>query len=1161
MSKVLNSLRSLDIPAFVNAITVNLKNDFKNFLPLTVAGTKVHALLDSGNNYHNAMSLSFFKSLGFELSDIERIEGNPVVSTAQGHDLQVMGVPKHPLTVSLGPFLNVTKIRPVIINNLNTHMNLSGPWMKQMKFVQNFAEGYVLFRNKELPLSLKEDSSQKPYLTTARAYVLNSVTIPPNSGIHVPLHVPEHQSGAIPEGDGFIRGHSSLQYRYDVSTWNLAAVRLNEQGLIPGGFWNLTEEPVTIPAGTHYGSFRLMCDYKDRKQYPYHLAAIRLDGPIVDAADSPASDWSMNQAKDWLNKNLSFDNPLLKDPKIRFQLLTLLARHITAFSIEDEFGYTTLIEHEIITREERPIRQKMRVLSPPLAKILEKQLDVWLKQGVIEPSTSEWSSVLFAVPKGESKSDFRWVNDFRGLNAVTVKDSYPLPSIQDNMNRLCGSTIFSVMDSKGAFHVCNIRKKDRHKTAFNTVFGSFQFRRLPFGLSNAPATYARLVQRVLEGIPLTEALPYLDDIIIHSKDVKSHFQILDKVLTVYRKAGLKLSAKKCNFFGYEVEFLGHHISRHGILPTRKFTAIIRNWPFPKTKGHLRIWLGKVGYYRRFIKDFCHRAKPLQDVMKGEDKDKTPLEPTPERVKAFKDITQAVASPPCLAFPDFDSPEPFILDTDWSKDQNTIAGVLSQKQKGLIRPICFGAKRLPPSKHKCSSNKGELSAIVYFIRAWRYYLLHRPFLLRTDHLSLTSLKHMSAPDGQVARWLETISNYDFTVIHRAGKNHGNADALSRIEHAPQLPEPSVHDKERILAIQTRSDALPAVALAQDKDEDLALIKATVTSGRALQGTDFKDASKIQNFYFKIFKSLLLVNNVLKLKLPSGALRTCLPRSMWPAALKLVHDDTGHIAFDRSLQRLQARVIFPGMRSILRDYIRSCIPCQRKLNKPKDQRHTLRSDTGGFPMKKLAIDFVGPLPCSTEGHSYLFTAKDTFSKWFEAIPTASCKASDAIRALHSSIFPRLGLPVHIHSDNGAAFISKDFQSYLASLHIRHSFIPPHNAKSNTVERSHRDLNGMLRSLSMDSPHSWERHLPAVLFALRTSFHSSIGMSPYEVLYGHKALVPLDLLAGDPPHSNVPITSYASQHRQDLHRAFSLARSNLQASIQRQKLAHYTQKPCFF
>ena len=241
----------------------------------------------------------------------------------------------------------------------------------------------------------------------------------------------------------------------------------------------------------------------------------------------------------------------------------------------------------------------------------------------------------------------------------------------------------------------------------------------------------------------------------------------------------------------------------------------------------------------------------------------------------------------------------------------------------------------------------------------------------------------------------ISNYDFTVIHRAGKNHGNADALSRIDHAPQLPEPSVHDKERILAIQTRSDPLPAFAVAQDKDEDLSLIKATLTSGRALQGADFKDASKVQNFYFKIFKSLVIVNGVLKLRLPSGALRTCLPRSMWSSALKVAHDDTGHIAFDRSLHSLQARVIFPGMRTILRDYIRKCVPCQRKLNKPKDQRHTLRSDTGGFPMKKLAIDFVGPLPCSTQGHSYLFTAKDTFSKWFEAIPTASCKASMPFR----------------------------------------------------------------------------------------------------------------------------------------------------------------------
>ena len=542
-------------------------------------------------------------------------------------------------------------------------------------------------------------------------------------------------------------------------------------------------------------------------------------------------------------------------------------------------------------------------------------------------------------------------------------------------------------------------------------------------------------------------------------------------------------------------------------------------------------------------------------------DKDPIECTPSRLEAFNLINNLLINAPVLAFPDFDSKEPFILDTDWSHDTATIAGVLSQKQNGVERPICFGAKKLPNSAKKYSPNKGELSAIVHFIKQWRYYLQFRHFILRTDHSSLTSLKHMTAPDGQVSRWLDVVANYDFTVLHRAGKKHGNADALSRVTHAPQLPELPLAEREKVMSISSPSANDASVSAAQDRDSDLSHIKAIVRSGRSLQKSDLKDASKVQLFYFKIFPNLFLQNQSLCAKFPDNSVRTCLPASRWSSAAALVHDRHGHMGLDKSYALLKSRVIFPGMYSFLTAYIRSCIPCQQKRPKPKDQRHTLFSESGGFPLRKLCVDFVGKLPTSIHGNSFLFTCKCQFSKWLEAIPTPGCKASDAIWALKTHIFPRLGYPSVIHSDNGPAFIAHDFERFLSSLGISHTFIPAYSPKSNVVERAHRDLNGMLRSLTMHDPVRWEQYVPEALFALRTAVSDTTGLSPYEVLYGHKAILPLDLVLGSPPDSVPSPADYALSHKASLQKSFQLARDNYNLSVDRQRKAHYHQSPHSF
>jgi hypothetical protein len=422
---------------------------------------------------------------------------------------------------------------------------------------------------------------------------------------------------------------------------------------------------------------------------------------------------------------------------------------------------------------------------------------------------------------------------------VTLNDSISLPGIEDNLARLSGSSVFSGVDGAGAYHCVGVHKAVRPKTAFSTPFGLWQFKCLPFGLCNAPATYTHLVQMVLEGISYDEALPYLDDTCIHSKDLEGHYVAMREVFDAYRHTGLKIQPSKCHLFQAEIEYLGHFISKDGVSRVPKYVQVVQKWPLPKNKTETRSFLGKVGYYRRFIKDSAAIAKPWTDIV-GKDEnreiEKAPIVAMPTMVASYRHLKQALLTSPVLAYPQFDSKEPFILDTDWLGDANTIGGVLSQKQCGREKVIAYGAQKLSRSQQNYAPTKGELWAIVHFCRYWRYLLQHHsvPFIIRTDHQSLQYMEGMEPPSGMIMRWFDTLSNFNFLIEHRPGKKHANADALSRCAHAEE-PDPDDEPDEMIAMMHEMINVLepcvpnwdPAHICSQQlMDSDLEMIRTAV-----------------------------------------------------------------------------------------------------------------------------------------------------------------------------------------------------------------------------------------------------------------------------------------------------------------------------------------------
>ena len=492
------------------------------------------------------------------------------------------------------------------------------------------------------------------------------------------------------------------------------------------------------------------------------------------------------------------------------------------------------------------------------------------------------------------------------------------------------------------------------------------------------------------------------------------------------------------------------------------------WPEPKSIPQLRAFLGKVSYYRKFIEKYSHLSAPLYGLLKKEEQPEkgVDLKLSDSAKTSFYQLRQVLLEAPVRSYPDFNSAEPFIVDTDWSQEPGAIGGVLSQRQDGEERVICYGARKLTKTERNYSSNKGEILAVIHFIKSWRYYLQHRPFTLRTDHQALKWIRTMEEPRGMTLRWLETLGNHDFTVEFRAGKDHGNADALSRIDHAREPTASEVQESlDEIACINNLTYPTQIseaeMAYAQRMDADLNKVRTWIIAEHKPEPHDVRKESPALRQYHSVLECLYVDRHDLVKRAPQPGEyftqdRLCLPRALITATIQSCHEATGgHMGMTTTKNRFQQRFFCPGAYKEVEAFISECLLCQRKRSRGKDQRHTLFSTTDGCPWQRAAIDFVGPMKPSSMGNRYWLTVKDTFTKWIEAFPTNDITSVGVARILERELFSRHGLPEQIHSDQGTQFTSEFFGELAAQLRIKNSITPAYNPKSNPVERSHRDL----------------------------------------------------------------------------------------------------------
>lgn len=440
---------------------------------------------------------------------------------------------------------------------------------------------------------------------------------------------------------------------------------------------------------------------------------------------------------------------------------------------EEPLGTTPEVKHVINTGDAAPIKQPPRRMSMQAESITREELTKLWEANCIRPSTSPWASPIVLVKKKDGTT--RFCVDYRKLNSVTKKDAYPLPRIDDCFDSLRGANWFCTLDLRSGYWQIPMARESIEKTAFVTKYGLFEFLVMPFGLTNAPATFERLMERVLNGLQWTQCLVYIDDIIVFGTTFRETLEHLVNVFERLKDAKLTCKSKKCELFRRSVKFLGHVVSADGLKCDPDKVKAVAEWPVPRTVRDVRSFLGLASYYRKFIPHFADIASSLADLTKK----RATFVWGDEQQEAFDYLKNALCTSPVLAYPNDE--DLFILDTDAS--DYGIGAVLSQAPHDRPeeeRVLAYASKTLSSSERKYCTTRKELLAVVTFVKQFKHFLAGKRFLLRTDHASLLWLINFKNPEGILARWLTTLSEYmPFEYMkHRPGKLHDNADALSR-----------------------------------------------------------------------------------------------------------------------------------------------------------------------------------------------------------------------------------------------------------------------------------------------------------------------------------------------------------------------------------------------
>jgi hypothetical protein len=672
--------------------------------------------------------------------------------------------------------------------------------------------------------------------------------------------------------------------------------------------------------------------------------------------------------------------------------------------------------------------------------------------------------------------------DYRALNAITVKDAYPIPVVDELLDEIHGAQFFTKLDLRSGYHQVQMWVDDVHKTAFRTHDGLYEFLVMPFGLCNGPATFQALMNDVLRPFLRRFVLVFFDDILIYGKSWADHLRHLRTVLTELRRHTLFVKRSKCAFGVPTVAYLGHKILAAGVaMDAAKVRAIV-DWPVPRSPRAVRGFLGLAGYYRKFIHNYGFIAAPLTALLKREG-----FAWSVEAAAAFTELKAAVTTAPVLGMLDFS--KPFIVECDASS--HGFGPVLIQDR----HPIAFYSRPVAPRHRALVAYERELIGLVQAVRHWRPYLRGRSFIVRMDHYSLKYLLDQRLATISQHHWVGKLLGFDFSVEYKPGAANSVADALSRRDT----------EDGALLAISgPRFDFIDRLRQAQLEDPTLVAMHAEITAGT-------RPAT------WTIVDGMVLLGGRLYIS-PASPLLS--------AILRAVHED-GHEGVQHTLHHLRRDFHFPNMKEFVQDWVRSCAVCQRYKSEhlhPAGLLMPLPVPQGVWT--DVALDFVEALP-RVRGKSVILTVVDRLSKYCYFIPLVHPYSAESIaQAFFVEVVRLHGVPQSMVSDRDPVFTSLFWQELMrlmgTKLYMTTTFHPQSDRQS---ESANRVIIMYLRCLTGDRPRQCLRWLPWAEYLVNTAYQSSLRDTPFRVVYGRD---PPSLRSYEPGDTRLPAVAKSMAER---------------------------------
>lgn len=818
--------------------------------------------------------------------------------------------------------------------------------------------------------------------------------------------------------------------------------------------------------------------------------------------------------------------------KQRLELLNLLVQYEHCFAKNtSDLGCTDLVQMSIKLTNDHPVHRQPYRLSHSEQAVVKSKINELLEAGIIKESESSFASPVILVKK--KNGDYRMCVDYRALNAITVKDRYPLPNIDDQVSKLAGKQFFTSLDMAQGYHQLRINPDDTHKTAFITPQGHFEYNRIPFGLANAPSVFMRLINKIVESVGRTknlygsgcqvvqgEILAFLDDLLLPSIDVKSGLDLLQTVLVKLESENLKLNMSKCSFLQSEVTYLGHEISAKGIQPGKSKLSAVSQFPVPNNVHSVRQFIGLCSYFRKFIPNFAVIARPLTELTKKS----VSWVWQSEQEQSFEQLKQLLCSKPVLAL--YDPVLPTEIHTDACK--LGIAGILLQKQTdGTLRPVLYFSRVTSKEESVYHSYELETLAVVESLRRFRVYIVGKHVKVVTDCTAVRATLTKRDIMPRIARWWLSIQDYDISIEYRPGERMKHVDALSR-HPVDTMNINRLEVSDWFYTVQCQDEKLNAIA---------SQLKNNIAS------------SDIKNNYE-------MIDNRLYRKTLNGN-RLVVPNAARWKIMQMHHDDIGHVGFNRCSDLIKNEYWFPKMTRFIKKYVAACLHCaygKGTYGKKEGKLHPIIKPTE--PMRMVHIDHVGPFCRTKKGYQYMLVMTDAFSKFVIAEPTRSVNSMETVRLLRK-VFSLFSYPDHIVTDHGKAFTSRNFKKFSNDKQFRHTLNAIACPRANgQVERTNRTILNALRAVDpSEASSNWANSLPDVIWGINNTVNDTTGYKPYDLMFARAGRPVCDVSV--PGRVTEPVESRRQKATARIHKTSARMKRNFD---KKRKAAHVYKKGDF-